>query len=147
VKLRLEVEEPLSDASRRALIDELVAFQTESFGPPHFTEFGYFLRDEQGKLRAGICGRFRWGWLYVEMLWVDASLRGQGHGTELLRMAEDFARSRAGVAVHLENGTDALPFYQKRGYEVVGSMEGYPTGHSRYYLRKWLARRPEAGVV
>jgi GNAT superfamily N-acetyltransferase len=140
LNLRLEVEEPASTASREELIDALIAYQTEFYGESHFTSVGYFLRDEEGDLVAGLTGRFRWGWLYVEMLWVAAPLRGQGHGKRLLLEAEDFARSRGGVGVHLESGgTRALPFYEKLGYEVVGTMDGFPPGSSHHYLRKWLA--------
>ncbi|HEY3138703.1 MAG TPA: GNAT family N-acetyltransferase, partial [Blastocatellia bacterium] len=30
----------------------------------------------------------------------------------------------------------ALGFYQKRGYEVFGLLEGFPTGYRRYFLQK-----------
>ena len=29
-----------------------------------------------------------------------------------------------------------LPFYQKLGYELYGTLEGYPPGYRQYYLRK-----------
>ncbi len=32
----------------------------------------------------------------------------------------------------------AKPFYQRMGYEVFGTLEDYPIGHSRFYLRKRL---------
>ena len=32
----------------------------------------------------------------------------------------------------------ALPFYEKHGYTVFGVLENYPTGHSRYFVRKSL---------
>jgi hypothetical protein len=37
------------------------------------------LRDEHGTLVGGLTGRLRWGWLYIEALWVADHLRGQGH--------------------------------------------------------------------
>ena len=34
---------------------------------------------------------------------------------------------------------DALPFYQRHGYELVGVMEGFPVpGERQHFLRKWL---------
>ena len=137
--LQLVVEEPISDASQHLLTRAMVAHQTELYGEPRYATVGYFLRDDHGTLRAGLSGRFRWGWLYVEMLWVAEDLRGQGHGSRLLQMAEDFARSRGGVAIQLTTGGErALPFYARHGYDVMGSMSGYPPGSSQYFLRKWL---------
>ncbi len=81
----------------------------------------------------------RWGWLYVEVFWVAEHLRCKGHGSRLLQGAETFARSRDGVAIHLETGgLDALAFYEKRGYEIVGIMEGFPPGTRQHFMRKWL---------
>ena len=30
----------------------------------------------------------------------------------------------------------ALPFYRKLGYELYGTLDGYPPGCRQYYLRK-----------
>jgi hypothetical protein len=32
----------------------------------------------------------------------------------------------------------ARPFYEKLGYEVFGTLEDYPPGHQRFYMRKRL---------
>ena len=32
-------------------------------------------------------------------------------------------------------------FYRKRGYEVVGIIDGYPSGHQKIYLKKRLSDR------
>ena len=33
----------------------------------------------------------------------------------------------------------ARPFYEKLGYEVFGTLDDYPTGHQRFYMRKRLS--------
>lgn len=32
----------------------------------------------------------------------------------------------------------ALPFYQKQGYEIFGTLDRFPDAHQRYFLRKTL---------
>jgi ribosomal protein S18 acetylase RimI-like enzyme len=147
VELKLAFEEPISEQSRRLLTEELVAFQTELYGESHYTTIGYFWTDEEGRMKGGLSGRFRWGWLYIEMIWVAEELRGQGHGLRLLEEAEAFARSRGGIAVQVDAGGDtALPFFQRNGYHIVGSMPGYPPGSSHHSLRKWLVDSPAEAV-
>lgn len=142
----LEVESPPRHASHDELSEALRDYNTHAWGEPHYTSIGYFLRDSSGELEAGLTARFRWGWLFVEMLWVAAHLRGQGVGSRLLAAAEAFALERGGVAIHLDAGDPpALRFYAKHGFEVVGRMEGFPPGGAQHFLRKWLQDPPHRG--
>ncbi|MGE0157792.1 MAG: GNAT family N-acetyltransferase [Gemmatimonadales bacterium] len=139
VELRLEIEEPPTPESRQRLVDRLLGHFAEEFGDPQFRSVGLFLRSGEDELAAGLIGRMRWGWLYVETLWVARHLRGTGLGSRLLQEAERYARAHGGVAAHLECGVDALRFYERRGYEVVGIMDGFPVHADRqHHLRKWL---------
>jgi hypothetical protein len=36
----------------------------------------------------------------------------------------------------------ARPFYEKCGYKVFGTLEDYPPGHAKFFLRKRLAAAP-----
>jgi GNAT superfamily N-acetyltransferase len=142
VDLDLVIEEPVSQASRQQLTERLIAYQSALYGEPNYAMLGLFLRDGAGQLQAGLSGRFRWGWMYVEMLWVAEPLRGRGYGSQLLAEAEGFALARGGIAMHLDSGGGrALPFYVKHGYEIVGRMDGYPPGSAHHFLRKWLVSR------
>jgi GNAT superfamily N-acetyltransferase len=138
-ELRLEVQEPPTAESRQQVVDGLLAHFVEGFGEADFRTVGFFLRDEAGAVVGGLTGRIRWGWLYVETLWIAKPLRRSGQGARLLGEAEAYARAHGGVAVHLECAADALPFYEGHGYELVGGMEGFPVpGERQHYLRKWL---------
>jgi ribosomal protein S18 acetylase RimI-like enzyme len=37
----------------------------------------------------------------------------------------------------------ARGFYERLGYEVFGTLEDYPPGHSRFFLRKSLLNQKE----
>ena len=56
------------------------------------------------------------------------------------RRAEDYARSRGVRWVTLETYSfQARPLYERQGYEVFGTQDEYPPGHSNFYMRKTLA--------
>ena len=87
----------------------------------------------------GLLGGTYWGWLHVDILWLDDSLRRQGYGSKLLAKAEDEGRRRGCQNAHLDTMSfQALEFYEKNGYTVWGTLEGIPEGHDRIYLRKAL---------
>jgi len=53
--------------------------------------------------------------------------------------AEDLARSRGCTDVSLDTFEyQARPFYEKLGYELFGTLDGYPPGYRQFYLRKRL---------
>ena len=117
----------------------LMAYNDALAGPVDVRRIAVYLRDDAGTIRGGLFGFFAWQWLSVEMLWVEESLRGQGHGSAIIERAEHVAREAGCVAVKLDTYEfQAKPFYEKRGYEVFGVLEGYPANTRTYYLRKTL---------
>jgi GNAT superfamily N-acetyltransferase len=81
-------------------------------------------------------------------LWLPESLRGDGLGTEVLYQAEaeEEARKRGCTNAHLDTfDFQALSFYQKNGYGLFGKLDGYPTGHQRYFLTKRLIQGSQSG--
>ena len=54
--------------------------------------------------------------------------------------AESRARERGCIGVYLDTFEyQARPFYERLGYELFGTLEGYPPGYRQYYLAKRLA--------
>jgi GNAT superfamily N-acetyltransferase len=111
-------------------------------GPRGWAPLCLSIRDADGTLVGGIYGAMMWSWLLIDGLWVAASLRGGGLGTRLLVAAESAAVARGCRGVWL--GTfdfQARGFYERHGYRVFGTLEGFPPGHSHYELWKALAPR------
>ncbi len=105
----------------------------------NYHRLAIFVRDENGKVAAGLIGGTYWGWLSVELLWVCDELRHRGYGSRLLRAAEGEAIRRHCRNVHLDTMSfQALPFYLKHGYTVWGELQDLPPGHTRHFLQKRL---------
>lgn len=72
-------------------------------------------------------------------LWVDKAYRGQNIGTELLQTMENTAKEKGAKYAEVDTFSfQALPFYQKQGFEIFGTLENYPISDKKYYLRKSL---------
>ena len=102
-------------------------------------QWAFVVRDEAGAVVGGVGGHFKWDWMYVQHLIVAPELRGKGTGRELMRQAEELARSKGGVGMYLKTlGYQAPDFYQKCGFEVNGVIADMPKGTSHYTLVKRL---------
>jgi GNAT superfamily N-acetyltransferase len=92
-----------------------------------------------GTVVAGISG---WTWgdcCELQHLWVDPSLRGRGLATRLLAAAEAEAAARGCTqTVHFTYAFQAQPFYEQRGYELVGRVENFPSGTDGLWYQKPL---------
>jgi GNAT superfamily N-acetyltransferase len=137
------VFDPLpSDALSRLIIDQLAAHNLAVTGDSAYYPVGFFLKSARGEWLGGLIGDIWGGWVHVKFLWVDVAARSQGNGTRLLRAAEGYAIERGCFAATLETHSfQARPFYEKCGYEVFGTLEDWPPGHAKFFLRKQLAER------
>ncbi|MEU3354929.1 GNAT family N-acetyltransferase [Streptomyces sp. NPDC037389] len=91
-----------------------------------------------GEPAGGLVGHVQWGWLHVDLLWVDGRHRGEGLGSALMARAEDVAREEHGaVGSQVETWDFQAPgFYRKVGYEEVAAVEDYPPGMTNHLLIK-----------
>jgi ribosomal protein S18 acetylase RimI-like enzyme len=77
--------------------------------------------------------------MFVVILWVHDSLRHRGIGTRLMELAEEKARERGCQYAYLDTFSfQACPFYKRLGYEVFGTLDDFPNGHKRYFMKKSL---------
>jgi len=136
--LRIAIEAPDS-AGMGAVAAQLVAYNASKANGETPEYLFIAARDAAGEIKGGLVGGTYLGWLSIQMLTLEESLRGRGHGATLLKLAEDEAVRRGCPRVFLETlSFQALPFYEKHGYEVHSRLEGFPPGGTRYALTKML---------
>ena len=118
--------------------DALTAYNRSRVGDDGHTALNIVEYDGDGAIIGGILGGTYWGWMYIDILWVEESHRGKELGSALLREAEQEA-IRGCHHVHVDTMSWQAPaFYQKHGYEVIGILPDIPTGNQKYLLQKSL---------
>jgi len=130
------------DALRRFVTEGLSAYTVAASGQADWYPVGFFLRSSAGEWLGGLLGSIWGGWLHVTHLWVAAPAQHHGNGTRLMQAAERYAVERGCHAATVETlSFQARPFYEKLGYRVFATLDDYPPGHSKYFLRKPLTNR------
>ena len=128
-----------SEQEIKYIRDSLYQFNKEIVGDDGHTPIHIVEYDADGNVIGGILGGTYWGWMYVDILWVDESHRKKGIGSRLLRAAEEEATQRGCHHVHLDTMSWQAPdFYKKHGYEVIGVLPDIPDGNQKYLLMKSL---------
>jgi len=125
---------------------QLKAFNELQVGPYHREQYVVAAYDSQKRLLGGMVGYFCWGWLYIDIAWVEESQRSRGIGGQLLRAFEQVAIERQVVKVRLNTGSFQAPnFYLKNGYEIFAQLDiTGPDGSEQidYFLKKNLKIKP-----
>ena len=128
--------------------DALRRFNDEAVGEDGHTPLNIVEYDKNGAIIGGILGGTYWGWLYVDILWVDENYRKKGIGSRLLSEAEKEARQRGCHHVHLDTMSWQAPdFYKKHGYSVIGILPDIPNGNQKYLLMKALFYSQKENVL
>ena len=136
---RIAYEPAPAQADMLALGKMLNAYNEAKAGPLDHQRMFFSVRDADGALIGGLMGSTYWGWLFVSVLFVDEACRGTGIGGDLLARAEALALERGATHAYLDTFSfQAEPFYASRGYEVFGSLDDFPRGHGRAWMRKAL---------
>ena len=132
------IDNDMTAADESTVIRGLLSFNEAWIGPANEVPVKFVARDGEAVV-GGLIGHIRWRWLYVGKLWVHERARGRGLGTRLLTAAEDLARSHGCTGASLDTFEyQARPFYEKLGYELFGTLDGYLPGYRQFYLRKQL---------
>ena|SRR5919112_318864 len=134
------VSEPQAESASATFVREGIAlYNVAVTGHSHYSPLAIYLKDERGAVLGGALGHVWGSWLDLDALWVSELVRGRGYGAELLRAAEEEARTQGCHGVYLTTFSfQARPFYEKFGYEVVANIPDYPKGHSFNVLTKAL---------
>lgn len=115
------------------------AYNEKMAGDDNSKVLCYVIQGAEEAVLGGVIAVVYWDWLYVDLMWMQEDLRGQGYGSKLLSQVEADARELGANHAHLDTFSfQARGFYEKHGYEVFGSLQDFPKGHQRYYMTKDL---------
>ena len=135
--IRVETDPDRRDVN--ALDVWMYQFNVARTGIADGDELAIFVRGDDGAIRAGLYGWTWSGWLEIRALWLHEEERGKGLGSRMLAAAEAEGRRRGAQMAILETHSFQAPdFYRKHGYTVYAELDGYPTGHSKLFLKKTL---------
>jgi len=133
------VEEHPSEPDLRFVLDSIRQFnlRVSGHGPPR--PVAYFLRNEQGRILGGVLGDLWGSSMHVAALWVAESERGKGQGSALLLALENYAAANGHNLCYVETTSfQALPFYEKLGYQIFGQLPGIAAQCTLFFLKKDL---------
>ena len=121
------------------LEDRLYEFISAATGITDGEWLAIFVRDDNYRIVAGICGNTWGGCAEIRQFWVEEARRMQGLGTKLLGAAEQEARRRGCCQMLLMTFSFQAPaFYARHGFEVVAVVDDHPHGYKNLLLRRRL---------
>ena len=128
---------------KRALSQGIVDFNRNTIAELESNDaeirFHVVATSDQDGLVGGLRASCYWNTLHIELLWLSALARGPGMGARILAEAEEFARIWGYEKALVETtSSQAKPFYEKNGYDLMATLEGRPKGYSSHYLTKSL---------
>ena len=137
------IERHLPADEAKLLSEGIVGFNREAVPDlePNEAEirFHAVTRGEDDTIIGGLRGACYWNTLHIELLWLAEPARGKGLGGTLLEAAENFAcQNHCEKALVETTSWQALPFYQRHGYELMATLANRPRGHASHYLAKTL---------
>lgn len=117
----------------------LEKFNYEHAEPDNHVLLNIVEYDENQNVIAGILGGTYWGWLHIDILWVDEKFRMKKIGSQLLIAAENEAKKRGCHSVHVDTMSWQAPeFYKKHGYELISELDNIPNGYKKFHFIKRL---------
>ncbi|MDR3538539.1 MAG: GNAT family N-acetyltransferase [Acetobacteraceae bacterium] len=136
----LELTDAPGAADEAVIEDGLAAFNEAAAGYRDSRPLAVLARDPAtGQTIGGLSGRTSFGLLFVDLVFLPDTLRGQGVGSQALAMMEAEAIRRGCKAGFLLTITFQAPeFYARHGWEEFGRIACDPPGTARVFMRKTL---------
>ena len=123
----------------QSLLEGMKAFNKAAVGVGGAQKFNVALREENGRVVGGVAATLAADSLYLDVVWNEDSVRGQGHGRTMMELIEVEARRRGAHYAWLYTMSwQARPFYGKLGYTCIGEMPFLEDRHRQYVMWKRL---------
>ena len=135
--MKIEVLHKEDSVVNDTLLAGLRRYRNENMGNEETQPLSVVAKDDQGKIIGGVAGRCIYKNFLIEMVWIDDVVRGSGLGRRLMLQAEEQAKQRGCLVAQLDTLSFQAPqFYQKLGFEVVGTVPEFAGSPARYFMLK-----------
>ncbi len=139
IKLDLDCNPTLSDID--VLQKGINQFNNKQLGESP-KEFCIYLRDDSNVIQGGLFAVSFSESIHIVLMWLDENLRGKGYGSELIKAAELEGIKRGCSYSFVDTFSfQAEGFYQKHGYQPIGTINTALFNHYRIFLKKELMPR------
>lgn len=120
-----------------ALVSGVRQYNIEHMGDEKTKPLMVVARDSEGKLTGGVAGVMIYQNFLINTVWVDEAHRGSGLGRQLMMQAENEAKQRDCLVAQLDTLSFQAPiFYQKMGFDIVGTVPGFAKSPGRFFMLK-----------
>ncbi len=133
------IQEEAGPALEKIIFDGFKEHAIEETGQDGFGKAIAFAALDQGEYAGAVVIRAFWGALHIKNMWVHKDSRGKGVGRHLLNQAIIYGKKEKHPFAFVETMSfQALEFYQKMGFVLEYTRDGYVQDISFHYLRKDL---------
>lgn len=74
---------------------------------------------------------------YIDVLWLNENYRKKGIGSKIISIIDTVALDKVISKIFVDTyAFQAQEFYQKHGFNSIGTIPGYLLGYNRIFLRK-----------
>ena len=138
--MKLKVTDKIDQESYDRIVELLVEYnlsKTKKFVHEINKPIEIIVRNELNEIIGGLYGRSLWGTLEIKTFVVKTENRNEGIGRKLIDEAEREAKHRNCRFISLDTFSFQAPaFYEKLGFEKIGTETDFPKGFEKYYYRK-----------
>lgn len=136
--IKILVDNNPSDENNAFLRNGIVNFNAQ-FLNEKASSFSIFAKNPENKIIGGATIWEHSDALYIDILWIENSYREQGIGSQLINEILNQATIKNLKKIFVDTYEfQAVDFYKKHGFFVIGRLEDYLLGNDRIYLRKNL---------
>jgi GNAT superfamily N-acetyltransferase len=131
-----------TDADQTIISSGLANYNEQKTGYRDWRPLAALLCDpDTGETLGGMIGRTSYGLLFIDLVYLPESARGQDIGSRLLAMMEQEGIARGCLSAFLFTITWQAPgFYERHGWTEFGRIHCDPPGHARVFMTKTLQR-------
>ena len=135
--MNIDVVHDESPAIVNALVEGVRQHNFSHMGPETSKPLTIVAHDNNDKLIGGVAGRTIYDNFLINVVWVDKAARGTGLGRKLMLQAETESKKRGCTMAQLDTLSFQAPvFYQKLGFEIIGTVPSTAKSPERYFLLK-----------